>query len=233
MKSSRYLRILTGIITIIYFLLFILEPLISGEHSELRGSVAIVYFLFLLFLLGFAMSFRNESAAGITLILWLLLLWIFGFFVLPGSGLALIFSTPVIPVAVLFIRNGYLSNHTTIDDIKKRWEITLHLVTTTYAALYLIAAIYEITNPNNLDFSKAPGTIMIGALIIFVTSILFIRKNTLITGIGMIIWYALIISISTQYPEFTNRGPWRLFGIPILLQGFLYIYYHYKVALRK
>ena len=47
LNSSRILRILTGVFAVIYLLLFIIEPLVGGEHAEFTLNVFLVYILFL------------------------------------------------------------------------------------------------------------------------------------------------------------------------------------------
>jgi len=146
--------------------------------------------------------------------------------------MALVLSAPAILIGVFFIRNGYRAKGKYPVTKPQQWKFVLQLLLICNSSLYLLSIIFELTKSSPLDYSMAPGTIILGAMALFIIGFYTSWKSELVAGLVFILWYAVIIFTTFQYFEFANRGPSGLFGISILIQGFLYIYYYFKLKER-
>lgn len=230
--SSRVLRILLGIYLFLYLVIEFIIPLLQGVFQPITENEIQGYIIFLIPLIGFSVSWFNKKNAGVLLLIWVLTVWVFSLFVWTGTGMILIVTYPVIPLAVLFIRNWYASNPEYGFSKQKLWKLVLQLLLISYSVLYLIYIISEFIDPRPLDFTSATGAIAIAALILYFIAFYLSWKSELISGILFICWYALVLLNAMTSFEFAIRGFYTVLGLAILVQGILYIYY-YKVIRSK
>ena len=89
-------------IIIIYAVLYLMF-LISDDFAE--GNI--IYLLFVLFIVGFWISWYNKIIAGIIFLLWYIGVFIYEvFFVEKDGGLGLVLGIPLVIIGIDFITNG-------------------------------------------------------------------------------------------------------------------------------
>ena len=239
-RSSRILRILAGIYLALYLFMFFIEPLIQLEFSGFRdefesiGSEAITTLLvFLVFVAGFVWSWYNEKIAGIILLVWNALVWICALYIWTDAGMVLVLAVPVLPLGVFFIQHWYQTTSEPQLSTQRQWKLVLQLLMANYTVLYLLAVIDDVIAPDRLDFITMPGVLMIVVFIIFALGFLLSWKWPLLAGLLCILWYVIVLFMTVQYFEFVDRGPAAFFGVVILLQGILYLLYHFRFETKQ
>ena len=82
--------------------------IISGSYGTSGSEPTVVKLLFVLFLVGYFIIWKNEGLGGLIFALWWIGMWYLGFFVAEhdrGAGVAMGF--PLFVLAVLFIISWY------------------------------------------------------------------------------------------------------------------------------
>jgi len=73
----------------------------------------VVRLLFLLFLVGYALTWKNEGLGGAMFVVWWVGTWYLGLFVAEQDrGAAIVLGLPLFVLAILFIRAWYRRTHT-------------------------------------------------------------------------------------------------------------------------
>jgi hypothetical protein len=101
------LLILMTLALALYFLVFIAEATPPFYDQSLFGLI-MVYLLFLIFLVAYYFSWKNERISGIIILFWYALLWISGLWIWTNAGMALGLATPIPILGVLLIGYSYL-----------------------------------------------------------------------------------------------------------------------------
>lgn len=108
MKNSRQsFRKVLRVVSVIGLLLYIL--FLIGERVPLFGAGfadASVYLLFLVFLVGFAVFWKNELVSGLILIAWYGLQWVLVLWVWPDGGMTVILGFPIAVFGVIALVYG-------------------------------------------------------------------------------------------------------------------------------
>ena len=105
-KHSKVLLTITTIFGILY-LIFIIDNFISEPHN-LESTV--VKLAFIIFLIGYYYSWKNEMIAGIVLIFWWGIMWCLGLFIVElDKGASIVMGLPMFIVGILFIVARYRS----------------------------------------------------------------------------------------------------------------------------
>jgi len=103
-KFSKILLIITSIYGLLY-LLFIIDNFIPTENFnpyDLENSI--VKLAFVVFLIGFYLSWKNERNAGIVFIFWWGIMWYLGLFVTEhDKGAGVVLGLPLFIIGILFI----------------------------------------------------------------------------------------------------------------------------------
>ncbi len=103
-KFSKILLILTSVYGLLY-LLFIIDNFIPTENFnpyDLENSI--VKLAFIVFLIGFYLSWKNERNAGIVFIFWWGIMWYLGLFVAEyDKGAGVVMGLPLFIIGILFI----------------------------------------------------------------------------------------------------------------------------------
>lgn len=242
-KSLRYIIISYGII---YFILFILAPLIS-ENQEYDNYVpstiekVTVPVAFVIFLTGTCYLWINEKIAGIILLFWHFIVWVLSMLFWPDAGMTLVLIFPMLFPPVLLIRNWYKKNDDKYKSEIMQWELALRTLLINYAAIYLLIVFSNIvpkligwklaTRVDDLavwDYSSFLGILLLIMFAIFLLGFIISWKSEIISSILFIIWYAILLFLSFNFPEFANSGPSALFGVTILLHAVFYIILFFK-----
>jgi hypothetical protein len=99
-KSSPVLLSITTVFGILYVMLIISE-LISGPYNL---EYIVVNMAFLVFLVGYYFTWKNEMIAGIIFIFWWGIMWYLGLFIAEhDKGVGVVMGVPLFIVGILFI----------------------------------------------------------------------------------------------------------------------------------
>jgi len=102
-RHSRVLLILTSLYGVLY-LAFIL----SGSYGTSGSEPIVVRFLFVLFLVGYFITWKNEGLGGLIFVVWWIGMWYLGLFVAESEReAAIVMGFPLFVLAVLFIIAWY------------------------------------------------------------------------------------------------------------------------------
>jgi hypothetical protein len=108
-KKKKYptkLQILTSTYAFLY-LLFIVGN-ITENTAPYNAEYIVVNLLFVLFLVGYFFSWKNERIAGLLFIFWWLGMWYLGLFVVETDrGAGVVMGLPLFILGILFIVSWY------------------------------------------------------------------------------------------------------------------------------
>ncbi len=99
---SKVLKVLTTIHAVLYVLF-----IVTGSYGHTGDEPLVVNLLFVVFLVGYAIMWKNEMIAGWIFVLWWIGMWYLGIFIAEtdkGSGVAM--GVPLFIMAILFIITG-------------------------------------------------------------------------------------------------------------------------------
>ena len=100
---SRVLLILTSLYGILY-LAFIL----SGSYGASGSEPIVVRLLFVLFLVGYLVTWKNEGLGGLIFVLWWVGMWYLGLFIVEHDrGAGVVMGLPLFILGILFIVSWY------------------------------------------------------------------------------------------------------------------------------
>jgi hypothetical protein len=208
----------------ILYLLFILSGDFGGAWPSLNTEGIIVYSLFLLFIIGFSLSWRHMIITGVLFLLWNAGMWILELFIVEkGGGFGIISGIPLLVLGVLFITAGYRNRKGPVPAKNKQWKLALQVLLGIYTILYLI---FIQGNLIISDLFTWPRIILTALLIIYAAGFILSWKWELAAGILLIIWYAGLFIPDLQTISY-SIGPLKILGLPILIQGLTCLYYYF------
>lgn len=248
-KRGRSWVLLT--ILSLYCLLYLWALVDEGiQHFSSNDSVIFsntpelitVIFAFLVFLGGTIYSWFDEKKGGIIVGIWHFIVWTFSLLLWKDAGMVLILIFPMLIVSSLLITNGITRSNPIYATRIAKWEITLKSLLINYTAIYLLIVLTDIfmfAFPNGLmseysgthawDFKSLIGIVLIFSLILYLIAFKTAWHSKFNAGLMLVAWYLIILALTLRYEEFGNSGPWFIFGIPLLIQGFLYMYYQIRI----
>ena len=104
LKSRSKLSKVLFIITTIYGILYVILVITSFFEDINNSEVIIVYAAFIVFLIGYYFTFKNEMTAGIIFLFWWGIMWYLGLFIAEqDKGAGVVMGIPLFIVAVLYI----------------------------------------------------------------------------------------------------------------------------------
>jgi len=113
-KSSslirNILRILGTLAAILYIIFLVFEGVPIFKSATFADIT--VYLLFLVFVLGYIVLWKNELISGVILIVWHIIQWILVFFVWPDGGMTLILGLPIGILGILALIYGFRKKKT-------------------------------------------------------------------------------------------------------------------------
>jgi len=110
-KQGRHSRLLL-VLTSVYGLLYV-AFITTGSYGTTGAEPAMVRLLFLLFLVGYALTWKNEGLGGAIFVVWWVGMWYLGLVVAEQDrGAAVVLGLPLFVLAILFIRAWYHRTHT-------------------------------------------------------------------------------------------------------------------------
>jgi len=233
LKKTTTIQYITLVYAVLY-VLFIFSSNWGESYTTLSAEDMIVYSLFVLFIIGFLLSWYNKIITGILFLLWNVGMWIVElFFVEKDGGFGIISGIPLIVLGVFFILEGIEKNRgTSLKSIEKR-KTVLQVLTSTYTILYILIIIDDITGNLEIDFYSTPGIILIILFLIYSVGFIFSWKKELIAGIIFIFWYAGVLYIFNTNYLISDSGPWAYAGVVVLVQGVLYLNYHFEFKTKQ
>ena len=158
-------------------------------------------------------------------------IWINGLFINRERGMDIVLALPLLFSGTFLLLNWYRASRKTQIPKLQRWKFTLGTLMINYMILYLIYMISDIIFWPAIDLLHIPGVILPLLLALFITGFILSWRDELYAGILFILWYLLVLYGQFRYSEILHRGPYMLIGIAILIQGILYIYYHYRLKI--
>ena len=229
MKSvlTKILQIITGIFGILYYGDLLMSSF-RGDFSFISLNENIVILLFLIFILGFVLSWKWVNIAGIIIMIWYLGVWINGDFIdRSGGGMDIVLAAPAIYLGALMLLQWYRNSGSPKPSPQQQWRFVLRVFVLNYGLYYIILIFEDIIN-FTFDLFRIPDIIFPILLCVFLTGFLLSWKHELYAGIVFVIWYVIVLFGTFMYPEFTHKGPFAFIGFVVLLQGLFYIFYHLK-----
>lgn len=122
-KKNRPKVLLT--LTTIYGILYLILLITSFFESPYDLERVIVYLAFIVFLVGYYYSWRNEMIAGIVFIFWWGIMWYLGLFIAEHDrGAGVVMGVPLFIIGIFFIVSWYRkrrrsSNFNNVNQSKK------------------------------------------------------------------------------------------------------------------
>ena len=126
LKSTKTLQIITGVYSALY-VIAILSSFFQGELSFSDLTDNIYFLLFILFLVGFALSWIREKMAGIILMVWNASVWLYALFLFRerDSGMFCIMAVPVMVIGALLLLRWH---KTTEVPVPSPWFRTVDII---------------------------------------------------------------------------------------------------------
>jgi hypothetical protein len=111
-RGSRVLRTLTTVYGALYLALVISSFFETPDDA----GMTIVYAAFLVFLVGYYYTWRNELIAGIIFVLWWGIMWYLGLFVAEEDrGAGVVMGAPLFVLGIGFIVSWYLQKRRAVS----------------------------------------------------------------------------------------------------------------------
>lgn len=118
LKSTKPIQYITLVYAVLY-LLFILSGDFGGAYPSLNTEGIIVYGLFVLFVVGFSISWHKKIITGIIFLLWYIGMLILELLIVEkDGGFGIISGIPLVVLGILFIKSGYKSKTGTASNKK-------------------------------------------------------------------------------------------------------------------
>jgi hypothetical protein len=118
LKSTEQIQYFALVYAVLY-LLFILSGDFGGAYPSLNTEGIIVYLLFVLFVIGFSISWHNKIITGIIFLLWYIGMLILELFIVSkDGGFGIITGIPLVVLGIFFIERGYKSKRGTASNNK-------------------------------------------------------------------------------------------------------------------
>lgn len=233
LKTTTTIQYITLAYAVLY-VLFILNLNWGESYTALNNEDLMVYSFFVLFIIGFSLSWYNKIITGILFLLWNGGMWIVElYFGEKDGGFGIISGIPLIVLGVFFILEGIEKNRGTALKSIEKSKTALQILISTYTILYIFIIIDDITGNIEIDFSTTPGIILISLFLIYSVGFIFSWKKELIAGIIFIFWYAGVLYIFNTNFLIGESGPWDFAGVVVLVQGILYLNYHFEFKTKQ
>ncbi len=229
-KSTKTLQIITGFFAVYFFVLAVIGLIMGNLSLSNLNDVGIVILL-LIFLIGFALSWRSTKLAGFILMFFNVAAFSSLFFHIKDDG-GMFTGVPVMVIGAFFLLEWYKTSKATVPSKQLQWKFILRVLLINYLVLYSIVVISELTSGNGIDYLSLPYIIFPLLLLLFLVGFVISWKKELFSGIIFLFWCVVFILGAIAYPEILTGDPWILFIIPILLQGIFYIKNHYKFKVK-
>jgi len=106
LKSTEPIQYITLVYAVLY-VMFILSGDFGGAYPSLNTEGIGVYLLFVLFVVGFSISWHNKLITGIIFLLWYIGMLILELFIVEkDGGFGIISGIPLLVLGIFFIVSG-------------------------------------------------------------------------------------------------------------------------------
>ena len=224
-KSTKTLQVITAIFAVYLFALIVIG-FILGNLSFTNLNDIFLLVLLLIFLIGFAFSWKSTKMAGIILMIFNASAFFSLFFNKFDSGI--LTGVPIMVIGALFLLEWYKTSKVIVPSKQQQWKFILRVLLINYIVLYGIIVISELISGKEVDYFSLPYIIFPLLLLIFLVGFVLSWKKELFAGFIFLFWCVVFILGAIAYTEILQAGPWLLFGLAILLQGMFYIKNHYE-----
>ena len=200
LRTAKTLQILTGIYLVLY-VIGIVSSLLNSELSFLNLSDNLFLLLFLIFISGFVLCWKQEKIAGIILMIWNAGIWAYGLFLNrhQDGGMFCVMAVPVLVLGTLLILRWYKSSVSPQPSVQQQWKFILRVLLINYLVLYIIVRFLRLQTVSIL--------ITLAYLIfysqccfwIFCTGFILSWKREFLAGLLFIFWYNFDSGLSYQF----------------------------------
>jgi hypothetical protein len=233
-KTTRVLQILTSAYAALYVAAVVVS-FVQGDlvFSSLTDKLLVIPVLIII--AGAVWSWSKVKTAGIILMAWTASVWFYDLYLARGldSGMVSIMAVPVMVMGALLLLEWYKAAGTAAPSKKLQWRFLLRVLLVNYMVLYAIVVLSELLKGDPYDYFSLPFISFPLLLLIFLAGFALAWKRELLAGILFLLWSAVMVAGSAAYFEFSNSGPWLLFGVPVLLQGIFYINHHFQYRAKQ
>jgi len=228
-KTTRVLQSITGV----YAALYVTAIVVSFFQGDLTFSSLLDTMLLipvLIILAGAVLSWTRVKMGAILLMAWTACVWFYDLFLArgPDSGMVSIMAVPAMVLGVLLVLEWYKTNESAVPPKQLQWRYLLRVLLVNYMVLYAIVVFSELVKGKPYDYFSLPFILFPLLLLVFLAGFALAWKRELLAGILFLLWSAIMIAGSVTYFDFGDSGPWLLFGLPVLLQGVLYLNQHFQ-----
>jgi membrane protease YdiL (CAAX protease family) len=228
-KTTRILQILTSAYGALY-LAVIVSSFIQGDltFSNLVDKLGIIPVL--IFIAGVVLSWLRLKTGGIILMVWTASIWFYDLCLARevGGGLASIMSVPSMVLGSLFLLEWYKGTETGASSKKLQWRYLLRVLLINYLVLYAIVVFSEVVTGRPREYLSLPFILFPVLLLVFLAGFALAWKREILAGYIFLLWSAILVFGNLAYFDLRDSGPWLLFGVPVLIQGLLYLNQHYQ-----
>lgn len=221
-------QVLTGLLAGFAALTFVMR-LLFGHLAEHDTTYAWTWDLIgLLLILAFIATWRSLRLSAILLMLWNLGVWILGLFVdRSGGGMPILLAFPVLLLS-FFLFKEWLRNRPGAS-VENTWYVVLQTAMINYAVLYICAALDNIIFFDIVSYWEMPGLMFTLLAAGFLLAFALSWKWQPLAGAVLIIWYAALVVVCSANPELADTGPHNLTGTVLVVQGILYLIFHFAI----
>ena len=118
LKSTIPIQYITLVYAVLY-VMFILSGDFGGAYPSLNTEGIGVYLLFVLFVVGFSISWHNKIITGIIFLLWYIGMLILELFIVEkDGGFGIISGIPLLVLGIFFIKSGNKSKRGAASNTK-------------------------------------------------------------------------------------------------------------------
>ena len=228
-KTTRILQILISVYAALY-LAVIISSFIEGELNLSNLTDKLVLIPVVIFIAGLVLSWLRLKTGGIILMVWTASIWFYDLCLARevGGGLASILSVPAMVLGSLLLLEWYKGTETGASSKKLQWRYLLRVLLINYLVLYAIVVFSEVVTGRPREYLSLPFILFPVLLLVFLAGFALAWKREILAGYLFLLWSAILVFGNLAYFDLRDSGPWLLFGVPVLIQGLLYLNQHYQ-----
>ena len=212
-KSTRTLQILTGVFTVLYFILTVM--LFSFGESSFLNPIDYLSIVSLLILIScFALSWKRQKMVGIMLMVWNAGVWIYNLYLFREADSSMVgaVTSSVMVIGAFFLLEWYKTSKATVPSKPQQWKFILRVLLINYAVLYSIVVLSEVFRGDSVNYFSFPFILYPLLLLIFGGGFQLSWKREFLAGFIFLFWCAILIFANFAYSEIERLGGWGVFS---------------------
>lgn len=214
----------------VFYIIFIIDEAFPIEIKDF-GDLS-VPLLFLFYIVAFIYSWFREKTAGYMFIAWYIIEVFLGNFIWEDAALVLILGFPALPMGIFYVLYANRKGRDPRPRAHEQWKLLLRLSILAGVAIHIIVVTGGLLKLPPDRWVSGPYLYLILLFIVFLAAAVFSRKNKLITGLLLVIYYLAIIYL-TEVGIIDEMGPLVHVAFPVLILGLLYLVYWIYIRPRK